>query len=173
MKSIRWFCVMAIFGLAAAPAARAQEPPKPGPEHEVLKKHVGTWDLTMKFGGMETKGTSTYKMDLGGLWLSSTIESEIFGQKFQGHGMDSYDAGKKKYVAVWFDSMSTSPMTMEGTYDKEKKTLTMTGDAPGPDGKPTKHTSVSEWKDDDTIHFAMYMGDGKEPMFTIVYKRRK
>jgi hypothetical protein len=164
---------VAVVGLVAAPAVRAQEPPKPGPEHELLKKHVGTWDLVMKFGGMETKGTSTYKMDLGGLWLESRVESEIFGMKFQGHGMDSYDAAKKKYVSVWFDSMSTSAMTMEGTYDKDKKTLTMSGEGPGMDGKPTKHTAVSEWKDDDTLHFSMYMGDGKDPAFTIVYKRRK
>jgi hypothetical protein len=173
MKLVHWFCAVALLGLVTAPAAVAQEPAKPGPEHEILKKHVGTWDITMKFGGMETKGTSTYKMELGGLWLSSTVESEIFGMKFQGHGMDSYDAAKKKYVAVWFDSMSTTPMTMEGTYDKDKKTLTMAGEGPGMDGKPTKHTAVSEWKDDDTMHFSMYMGDGKEPAFTIVYKRKK
>ena len=37
--------------LAFAPAVRAQEAPKPGPEHEVLKKMVGDWTLTMKFAG--------------------------------------------------------------------------------------------------------------------------
>jgi Protein of unknown function (DUF1579) len=174
MKTLRWFCVCAVLGLVAGPAA-AQDFPvaKPGPEHEMLKKHVGTWDTTMKFMGMESKGTATYKIDLGGLWLSSTFEGSILGQKFQGHGMDSFDAGKKKYVAVWFDSMSTAPMTMEGTYDKEKKTLTMVGEGPGMDGKPTKHTAVSEWKDDDTMHFSMYVGDGKDPAFTIQYQRRK
>jgi hypothetical protein len=62
---------------------------------------------------------------------------------------------------------------MEGTYDKEKKTLTMTGEGPGMDGKPTKHKAVSEWKDEDTMHFSMYVGDGADPAFTIVYKRRK
>ena len=174
MKRLRWLCAIALAGLLAAPAA-AQDFPvaKAGPEHEILKKHVGTWDTTMKIMGMESKGTATYKLDLGGLWLSSTVESEIFGMKFQGHGMDSYDATKKKYVSAWFDSMSASPMFMEGTYDASKKTLTMTGEGPGEDGKPTKHKSVSEWKDDDTLHFSMYMGDGKEPAFTIVYKRRK
>ena len=40
-------------------------------------------------------------------------------------------------------------------------------------GKPTKHKTVSEMPDDNTINFAMYMGDAKEPMFTIVYKRKK
>ena len=52
MKTLRWLCAVAVLGLLTAPAVRAQEPPKPGPEHEILKKHVGTWDLVMKFGGM-------------------------------------------------------------------------------------------------------------------------
>src|SRR5262245_40983715 len=125
-----------VAAVLAVPAV-AQEPPKPGPEHEVLKKLEGVWDITMRFGGMESKGRVTYKMDLGGLWLVSSVESDLGGMKFQGRGMDSYDAGKKKYVSVWVDSMSTTPMTMEGSYDAAKKTLTMAGEGPGMDGKPT------------------------------------
>ena len=173
MTTLRWFCAIALTAALTAPAARAQDTPKPGPEHEVLKKMAGNWDLTMKFGGMETKGTVVYKMEPGGLWLSSNLESELFGQKFWGKGMDSYDPIKKKYVGVWVDSMSTSPMVMEGTFDKAKKTLTMAGEGPGMDGKPTKYKSVSTMPDDDTINFTMHMGDGAEPAFTIVYKRKK
>ncbi|HVK17532.1 MAG TPA: DUF1579 domain-containing protein [Fimbriiglobus sp.] len=173
MTTARWFCAAALAAVLAVPAVRAQEPARPSPEHEVLKKMEGNWDLTMKFGGMESKGTVTYKMDLGGLWLVSALESDLGGQKFSGRGLDGYDAAKKKYVGVWVDSMSTSPLLMEGTYDKEKKTLTMSGDGPGMDGKPVKFKSVSEMPDDDTINFSMYMGDGKEPGFTITYKRKK
>lgn len=172
MKPVYWSCAVALTVLVV-PAAQAQEGPKPGPEHELLKKHVGTWDLTMKFGGMESKGTVTYKMDLGGLWLTSHLESELAGTKFQGHGMDTYDPAKKKYVGVWIDSMSTSPMVMEGTFDAAKKTLTMVGDGPGMDGKPTKYKAVSEWKDENTLDFSMTIGGGDQPAFTIVYKRRK
>jgi hypothetical protein len=95
------------------------------------------------------------------------------GMKFYGHGMDSYDPQKKKFVSVWVDNMATSPMLMEGTFDKAKKALTLVGEGPGMDGKPTRYRSVSEMPDDNTINFSMYMGDGKEPAFTIVYKRRK
>ena len=130
MTTVRWSCAVALAAVMAAAAVQAQEPPKPGPEHEVLKKMEGTWDATMKFGGMESKGTSTYKMDLGGLWLVSTFEGDFGGMKFSGRGLDSYDTAKKKYVGVWVDSMSTSPMMMEGDYDAAKKTLTMTGRAP-------------------------------------------
>jgi hypothetical protein len=173
MKTVRWFCAAALVAGMVVSVTQAQEGQKPGPEYDILKKLVGTWDSTMKFGGMETKGTVTYKMDLGGLWLVSHMESELFGSKFSGRGYDSYDATKKKYIGIWMDSMSTSPVITEGTYDKAKKTLTMAGEGPGQDGKPTKYKSVSEMPDDDTINFTMYMGDGKDPAFTIIYKRKK
>ena len=153
--------------------AVAQDVPKPGPEHALLKKREGTWSTTMKAGGMEFKGSVTYKMELGGLWLVGSLESDLGGQKFHGKSLETYDAKKKKYVSVWFDSMSTTPLTMEGTYDKGKKTRTMVGKGPGMDGKPTKWRSVSRMPDNDTIHLSMYLGDGKEPMFTVTYKRKK
>ncbi|HJZ94053.1 MAG TPA: DUF1579 domain-containing protein [Gemmataceae bacterium] len=173
MNTVRWWCAVVVAGLVLAPVARAQQPPKPGPEHDMLKKMEGTWDATMKMGGMESKGTMVYKMDLGGLWLTSAFEGEVLGTKFFGKGLDTYDAGKKKYIGIWADSMSTSPMVSEGTYDAEKKALTMTGEGPGPDGKPAKHTMVTVQKDDDTMVMDMFMGDSKESMFTITFKRKK
>lgn len=153
--------------------AVAQEPPKPGPEHKLLKVREGTWDTTMKAGGAEFKGTVTYKMELGGLWLAGSMESDMGGQKLLGKSLDTYDPAKKKYIAVWADNMSTTPMIMEGAYDKEKKTLTLIGDSLGMDGKPAKWKSVSTMPDNDTIQFSMFVGDAKEPMFTVTYKRKK
>jgi hypothetical protein len=172
MKTASTFCAAALVIALAAPAVRAQEFPKPGPEHEILKKMEGTWDLTAKVGGAESKGTVTYKMDLGGLWLVGTVERGAGGSRFSGRGYDTYDTAKKKYVAVWVDSTSARPTTMEGTYDKATKTMTMHGEGPGADGKPTRYKSVSEWKDDDTVVYSMYAGDGREPALTIAYKRR-
>ena len=163
----------AIVAVVLVGSTVAQEAPKPGPEHEMLKQKEGTWVTTMKVAGMESKGTVTYKMELGGLWLAGTMESELFGQKFTGKSMDGYDTGKKKYVGLWVDSMSTAPVTMEGTYDAAKKTLTLAGEGPGMDGKPTKYKSVSELPDADTIIMSMYMGDEKDPGFSVTYKRKK
>jgi hypothetical protein len=154
-------------------SALAQEPPKPGPEYDLLKKQVGSWTVTMKAEGMDVKGSMVYKMELGGLWLVGSLESELGGMKFYGRSLDSYDPVKKKYVSIWVDSMITTPMILEGTYDKEKKTLTMSGEGPGMDGKPIKWKSVSVIPDDDTINLTMYMGDAKEPAFTVAYKRKK
>ncbi|MBA4190247.1 MAG: hypothetical protein C0467_19855 [Planctomycetaceae bacterium] len=173
MKSLSRFCAAALTVVVLAQAAPAQEGPKAGPEHDILKKMEGNWDLVMKFGGNESKGTVTYKMELGGLWLVGSLESELFGSKFTGKSLDTYDAAKKKYIGVWADSMGTQPMMLEGTFDKATKALTMSGDGPGMDGKPTKYKSVTTITDDNTINFSMYIGDVKEPSFTIVYKRKK
>ena len=169
---MRMIAAVAAAAVLAAPAF-AQEMPKPGPEHKSLAKKEGTWTTVMKAGGMEHKGTVTLKMELGGLWLVGSLESDLNGQKFFGKSLDTYDARKKKYVSYWFDSMGTAPLAMEGNFDKEKKVLTMVGEGPGMDGKPTKWRSVSKMPDADTIHMSMYVGDGKEPMFMVLYKRRK
>ncbi len=173
MKTVLTFCAVVATTVFVTPNIQAQESPKPGPEHEMLKKMEGVWDATMKFEGMSSKGTMTYKMELGGLWLVSTFEGEFAGAKFSGRGLDSYDARKKKFVTVWVDSMITTPLILEGTYDQAKKTMTMVGDGLGPDGKPTKWKSVTVMADENSIHFGMYFGDAKEPAFTIEYKRKK
>jgi hypothetical protein len=168
--------------LAGTALAQDFAPPKPGPEFDVLKKMEGTWQATVKmsaFGGQpasESKGTMTYKLECGGLWLGGNFSTEFGGQAFHGKGLDSYDAGKKKYVMVWVDSMSTLPMIGEGTYDKDTKTMTMTTDYPGPDGKMAKHKMVTVHKDDDTMDWTMSIvgKDGKDTvMMTIAYKRKK
>lgn len=153
-------------------------PPKPGPEHEALKKLEGTWEATCKMAGSpkDSTGTMTAKMGLGGLWLISNFEGDFGGMKFQGKGLDSYDPAKKKFVGVWIDSMTTTPMISEGTYDKEKRTLTMFSDHPGPDGKPAKYKMVSEYKDNDNWLWTMgtVEKDGKvNVMMTVTYKRKK
>lgn len=163
--------VTLLAGLAAV--VQGQEAPKPGPEHEMLKQSEGTWDAEMKSGGDSSKGTMTWKMECGGLWLTSKFVGEFAGQKFEGRGLDGYDPQKKKFVAVWVDSMSTSPLMMEGDYNKEKKTITLKGMGPGPDGTPVKYTSVTTYKDKDHIHFAMSMGEDATEMLTIEYTRKK
>lgn len=173
MKTRSFCAVAAVAAALTAPTVSGQEPPKPGPEHAILKKLEGSWDLVLKAGGSETKGTVTYKLELGGLWLVGVLDAELFGAKFQGKSLDTYDPAKGKYVSLWVDSMGPQPVITEGAYDKDKKTLIMTGTGPGMDGKPTAYKSVTTFADDNTTQFAMYVGDGKEPAFTVTYKRKK
>ncbi len=169
------FMVVAVCGLGAM--ASAQEPQKPGLEHAHLKAMEGTWDTVMEMGGQKSKGTATYKSVCSGMWVASDFESDLGGMPYQGHGMDGYDQMKKKYIGYWFDSMTSSPMTMEGNFDADHKVLTMTGTSPGPDGKPQKFRTTTEMKGPDQMTFKMFMAtavDGKEELaFTIEYTRRK
>ncbi len=174
MKRVAFVAVVLLFGSSAW----AQQPdfPKPGPEHELLKKMEGTWDCVIKGAGGDSKGKMVYKMELGGLWLVSSFEGDVFGSKFSGKGMDTYDQTKKKYCSAWFDSMSTTPMLFEGAYDKAKKTLTLFAEGPTPDGKTGKFKSTTEIKSDNEMVFKMALvgPDGKDNvMMTIEYKRKK
>jgi hypothetical protein len=173
MRQSRLF--LAAFAMAILASTALGQGPKPGPEHDALKELEGTWDATVKFGDMESKGTMTWKLDLGGLWLLSDFEGEFGDMKFKGRGIDGYDPIKKKYVSIWVDSMTPVPLISEGTYDKETKTTTMTGKGPGEDGKLRDMKTVTTMKDKDNIKFTMYaVKDGKdEKMLTIIYKRKK
>jgi hypothetical protein len=148
--------------------------PKPGPEHALLKKFAGDWDATVSFPGGESKATSRSAVVLGGFWLITNFRGEFGGAKFEGRGTMGYDPRKKKYVSTWVDSMSPSLLVMEGSFDKDGKTYTETGEGPGPDGKPSKMKSVYEFKDDGLV-FTMYtVAEGKDQqMLKIVYKRKK
>jgi hypothetical protein len=153
-------------------AAPAQEPVKPGPEHKKLEAMVGVWDAMVHSKEGDSKGTMTYKMGLGGLWLFENFEGEFGGMKFQGKGMTTYDPAKKKYINVWIDSMSTSPMISEGNYDGTNR-MVMKGEMPMGPGQTVPVTMVSEMKDENNMVFTMTTpgADGKE-MMKITYKRR-
>jgi hypothetical protein len=170
--------VLSLSVLSLSVPAFAQVPPTPGPEHEMLKKDVGTWDATVEMfmapgaPPSVSKGTETVTM-LGGFWQVSEFKSEMMGQPFEGRGATGYDPAKKKYVGTWVDTMTPSYYTLEGTYDAATKTMSALMDGPDPSGAVTKTKQTTEWKDADTRVFNMYAPDGKTVGMRITYKRRK
>ena len=164
----------------ASSLALAQMPPMPtpGPEHEILKKDLGTWDATVEMFAAPgsppsvSKGTETVTM-LGGFWQLSEFKSEMMGQPFEGRGATGYDPAKKKYVGTWVDTMTPAYYTMEGTYDPGTKTMTATMEGPDPSGTVARTKQTTEWKDADTRVFTMYGPDGKTAGMRITYNRRK
>jgi len=74
-------------------------------------------------------------------------------------------------VGTWVDSMTAGLTLSEGTYDAASKTMTDWLEMAGPEGKPLKVKTTTQWMDDDTRVFTMYMGDA--PSMRITYKRRK
>ena len=174
--------IAALSLLVVVAVARAQEPPKPGPEHEKLKQLAGEWDAktTLHLPGVpaqESTGEFKAKMEVGGLFLVSQYKGQMFGQQFIGRGLSGYDTYKKKYTGVWVDTMSTALYNIEGEFDKSGKVYTehMEGPDPGT-GKTMKMRSITEIKDKD--HFTMKMygpgPDGKEfLMMEGAYSRKK
>lgn len=176
MSIVRSIVAIGALCLGLCGGAAGQEPPQPGPEHARLKQLEGTWAVTIKSEGGDSTGTMVHRMELGGLWLVGEFNADFGGAKFSGRGLDTYDAAKKKYVSVWVDSWSTTPLILEGNYDSTGKTLTMTGEGPGPDGKLTKFKAVTTHKDANSFDWSMSaMGaDGKEnPMLSMTYRRKK
>jgi hypothetical protein len=172
--------VVSLSLLALATPALAQMPPMPtpGPEHEMLRKDVGTWDATVEMfmapGAPPevSKGTETVTM-MGGFWQLTEFKSEMMGQPFEGRGATGYDPAKKKYVGTWVDTMTPGYYTVEGTYDAATKTLTATMEGPDPSGAVAKTKETTQWKDADSRVFTMYAPDGTTVGMRITYKRRK
>ncbi len=164
-------CLAVLLAVLSLPTALAQQPVMPGKEHQFFKELAGEWEVVFD-GNM--KGKATYEMKHNDLWLESKVEMDMPQGKFTGTGLDSYDATKKKYVAIWIDSMSTSPIVLEGDMDSATKTLTMRGKGPDNDGKIVDYKMSTEYKDKNTHIFKMWIGDlqGK-PTMTATYSRKK
>lgn len=146
---------------------------EPTAEHKELAKIAGTWDFVTEGGPGGGKGTATYKVACNGLWVTSDFE--MADGSFSGRGLDGYDSAKGKFISVWVDSMSTAPLMFEGSWDGPSKTLTMTGDGMGPDGKPAKFKSVTKHTDADHMTFELFMTTAgtEAKLMTINYTRRK
>ena len=157
----------------AAGTATTQDAPiaQAGKQHEWLATHAGTYSA--KVGGMmgESEGTNKIESALGGLWNVSHFESSMMGQPFQGMEILGYDPMKEKFVSVWVDSMSTRLSVMEGTYDAEKKALTMRGPTIGMDGQEATMVNVTTYRDGG-MTFAMSMEGDAAPVMTIDYEKK-
>ena len=164
---------------SANPAA-AQDPMQPGPQHALLQKHVGTWDavvVTHDEQGKEVrdKGTMVNKK-LSDFHTADQYSGEFMGMPFTGNGVNTYCPLRKQFITFWTDSMSPSPLILQGDYDAKTKTMTMTGEMFGMSGKLEPCRTVTVHKDADHIEWSMYGPgpDGKEVQhLRIEYTRRK
>ncbi|MCK6461555.1 MAG: DUF1579 domain-containing protein [Planctomycetes bacterium] len=164
--------VAALVGVAALAAARlaAEECPefRPAPGHEILAASAGDFDLAFSDGN---KGSSSCALGLGGQWLLEHVKADFCGHAYEGRGATSYDPARRKYVCVWIDSASPTPLVAEGAYDPATKTLTLSGDMTAPDGTTAKATLVTVHGDKGRRTFAMKVSDVE--LFRITYTRAK
>lgn len=159
---------------------------QPGAEHQRLQEQfAGEWTAAVKACSgdpsapmVESEGTMSSNMVLGGRYLIQDYSGKMGDQSFHGLGMMGFDNASKKYIAAWIDEMSTGMMSTEGSYDESTKTYTLTGtvnDPSKPDGK-AKVREVIKVTDNDHHQMMLYMPgpDGNEMlMIDINYSRKQ
>jgi hypothetical protein len=134
----------------------------------LMRLSEGTWDVEFEkyLAGSANAPAMSVGMDenvlyQGELWLTMNQHYEYPGGVFQGRSMYGYDPVLQKYVGLWVDSTNSHLNVSEGSYDEKSRTLTLTADGVDPTkGERTRVTQVKEFRDDDTLSFSVYRGDG-------------
>jgi hypothetical protein len=174
-KSLSVAMALILFVAAAGLAAQPPTSDKLGEAHKLFSDSEGTWDATIKSPLGDSKGMLTCQVGLLGRWHLEQVTGDFAGVPFEGRNAISYDPGKKKYISVWIDSVSSSPTISEGTYDKTTKTMTLVGSMPLPNGKSMKSTQIIVFNDANSKIYTLIGTDkgGKDlEMMKVTYKRR-
>lgn len=92
----------------------------PGPDHALLDRKRGRWNLVLTIYAApgvvahEARGTSTYAWIMGGRVLENLVVGAPGGQPFEGRGYAGFDTRNRQYWFAWFDSSGTGLMRGEG-----------------------------------------------------------
>ena len=160
--------------------AAAMATMSPGPEHLWLAEKVGSWTFTgqMWMGPgttIDVRGTSNFRMLLGGRYLAEDLKMTMMGEPYEGVGTTGFSRGTKQFQMTWIDSAGTHMTNGSGTRSSDGKTLTATYEMFDPMiGKVIKSRSVETRIDPNTFTFAMFGPgpEGKEvQMFEFRYTR--
>ena len=152
----------------------------PGPEHKMLGEMVGEWEGDIKMWmdpsqpPQSYKGTVTYESIFDGRYIVGKYSGIMMGMPFNGMDITGFDNAKKMFFNVWIDNMGTGIMNLEGTYDKDSKTYSYTGQMTDPMGNNVKVREVITVIDKDHSKFEMYsdMGKGETKSMEINYTRK-
>ncbi|MCB2231395.1 DUF1579 domain-containing protein [bacterium] len=118
---------------------QAMELAKPGPEHEMLAKHAGTWQTEVKLWmepgaePMTVTGVSESQMILGGRFLETTWKTgEGTPMAMEGKSIMGFDRRHGEFTVVGLDTWGTYWVTGQGPYDDQTNTITMYGEDTDP-----------------------------------------
>lgn len=163
-------CTTGLAGFAAGTRSHQEFVVEPTEQHAWLASLAG--EYTAELGGImgESEGASRIESKLGGLWNVTHFEGTMMGAPIQGIEILGYDPLEETFVSVWVDSMSTSLMVTEGSYDPETKTLTMRGESRGMDGEVAQAINTTRYTDDG-MTFEMAFEGQPGPAITIEYTR--
>ena len=152
-----------------------------GPQHELMAKHVGTFDVAIKSWmdpaapPMESKGVAIRTLHMDGRVLHEEFQGDMMGTSFTGLSRSGYDNVSGKWWSTWTDSMSTGIMVSKGTCDESFNCTYVGTHNDAITGGPVTNRYVAKWTSPDEQHFAMY-GPGRDgnevKMMEMIYTRR-
>jgi hypothetical protein len=131
MKDVRLTPAARPTQIRARTAEQMKDPSTPGAHHEHLKMMAGEWNVRTKLWldpnrpPMESTGTVSSEMVLGGRFLKSEFDGQMLGQPFQGLGIDGYDNVKEQHLSQWMDSAGTMVSVYEGNCSDNGKVITV------------------------------------------------
>ena len=149
---------------------------KPAPEHEAMKKFLGSWDVEMKWGPAPAeKGVATWRSINKGLYLAQDYKGKMMGRDYVGHQILGYDTVAKEWFSLWIDSFSPVPYVSRGTAKDGVTTLTGMTPSHTESGKKHPMTTRGKWDGDDKYLLTFHASQGGKEMQigSITYTRQK
>jgi len=175
-------CLTAVLvsAIAAGVAAPIGAQGKAGPEHARLTAMAGTWDVELTFwlrpGGppIVTKGTSTIRALLDGLFIEEKIEGVLNGAPFTTLAWTGFNTATRQYEATRIASTNTIRIAETGGYDEKSRQFELKAEYPMA-GETWRQRTVIQVTSADAMTAASYLSFGAVPEWKgveIKYVRR-
>ena len=143
------------------------------PEHARLTAMVGTWSVEMTFWtqpgrpGVASKGTSTIRSLLNGLFVEEKIEGTLGGAPFTTLAWTGFNTSTKVYEATRISSTNTIRIAETGGYDDKTNQFELKADYPFA-GDTWHPRTVIQQLTADTMIATSYLSFGAVPEWKAV-----
>jgi hypothetical protein len=145
---------------------RMVEAMMPGPEHQMLARYAGSWQLETTIWPqpgaepMTMASTAESEMVLGGRFLMSRGSSNFMGQEVETLNLLGFDRRSKEFTLEAFDTMGTYSVGARGAMGADGRTAVLRGTDYDAIGQLTQvYDFVITWIDDDTFKLAIVFHD--------------
>ena len=172
--------IAALVAVSAIAAATTVNADPADPEHARLTAMCGTWDVEMTFWfqpgvpGVATRGTSTIRSLLDGLFVEEKIEGALKGTPFTTLAWTGFNLAMRQYEATRIASTNTMRIAELGGYDEKTNQFELKADYTM--GDDTWHQrTVIQTVSADTMIATSYLSFGTVPEWKgveIKYTRR-
>jgi hypothetical protein len=151
------------------------------PEHDRLAAMCGSWNVEMTFRlrpdgpPISTKGTSTIRSLLGGLFIEETIQGSLNGTPFTTLAWTGFNTSTHQYEATRIATTNSARIAEAGTYDETTKQFDLKADYPLA-GETWHQRTVIQQPSADSMTAVSYLSFGSVPEWKaveITYSRQR